>query len=211
MSHNHTKSQPQNGKVVLIFGGILAMITLLGTLAIWPPIASWLPKETVTVKMVGSDKRMSGVTGQRGATSSAGFSIKVVDENGYQQNISCPKPTYEALTGDYGIASSIKLVRNPLFKTPVAFLKQRESLIKYSPGSALEKLNSSTPPATLQSFPVVRWPVAWFICGLLLFALAIYTTVKIIGLWQHRAVMIPACIIASLTGIGLGLYMTSGI
>ncbi len=199
---------PPRLSIVVICGLLVGFFTLMGTLAAWPAIAGWLPQETVPVKITDSEARMSGFSGNRGTTASAGFSITTIDENGNRQHISCPKATYNALTKGYGIGYSVKLVRNPFFKTPVAFLRQPESLVKYEKGSVLEKLNANNSPRPSERFPVVAYPVVWFVCGVFLFGIAIFLLIRLPRFSVSRLLSIPVYATCFFGGIALGIVMT---
>ncbi len=200
-----------NTTAIIVVGLLVGFFALMGTFAAWPAIAGWLPLETVPVKIADSDARMSGFSGNRTTTASAGFSVTTVDGEGTRQTISCPKSTYTALAKGYGVDYSVKLIRNPLFKTPVAFLKQPESFIKYGKGSAMEKLNSASPKKPAQQLPVTAYPIIWFVCGLLLFATAGFLVFRLLKIQPSRISTASAAATGCLAGIALGIYWTTGI
>ncbi|WP_411826529.1 hypothetical protein [Luteolibacter sp. AS25] len=206
MENDTSKLKQLNLRVVILCGLLVALCSFIGTIWAWPPLAGWLPAETVTVEIFDSDKGTSVYSSGRTINTMTNFSIKVIDETGTRQSISCPKETYLAIDR-FGIASSLKLIRNPRFKTPVAFLQQSESLLK-SVDISVQGEHPHPPP---QHLPFVRYPVVWFVSGLFLYTFTLLLTLGMLTFPGSRATVIPACTIGILAGITLGIASTTQI
>ena len=196
--------------VILCYGLMISFFSLMGTVGTWPPLAGYLPTETVPVKVINKGSRESSGVAYRLATSSTNYSVTVVDKNGTTQAVSCPKSTYQKID-KFGLRHSLQLIRNPRFKTPVAFLQQPESLLDIEEGSVLSKIVPTAQEKPPERLPVVAYPIAWFIFGLLSLGLAIYLILRVLRLQVSRAITIPVCVVGFLAGIPLGVMWTSSV
>lgn len=211
MENAATKVEPPGIIVSVICGLLVAFFALMATLSAWPAIAAWLPQETVAVDITDSDARLSGFSDNRTTTASAGYNIRVVDEDGTRQNISCPKDTYTALTKGFGIAQSVKLVRNPTFKTPVAFLRQSESIVTFARSPTLENTSPKNPGKPAKRLPIVSFLIFRFVCGLLLMALAGFMVFRLLKFQPNRVLTMLGSLLGTASGISLGIWLTSGL
>lgn len=204
---NHAKPNPAPPRpwiAVLMLAGFIGLVTFVGTFFAWSGLIIWLPQETVPVEIVDSEEGVSGFMPGRGV-STRSSSITTVEPDGTRQHISCPKATYNAMTKGYGIGYSVKLVRNTRFKTPIAFLRQPESFVKYPKGSLLEKLSTKTPPKPPERFPLARFHIVRVIVGTALFGCAVYMFRIFPRLHVSLPFSIPVAIICFLAGIALGI------
>lgn len=207
---NSPKAKFLKAMVMLCYGLMITIFALMGTVGTWPPLAGYLPTETVPVKVIDKSTRESSAAAYRHATSSTNYSVEVIDENGTTQAVPCPKRTYQRVD-KFGMRHSLQLIRNPTFKTPVAFLQQPESLLDIEEGSVLRKIIPTTPKKTPERLPVIAYPIAWSVFGLLSFGLAIYLVVRVLRLRVSRAITVPVCMVGFLAGIPLGIMWTSSI
>ncbi len=190
---------------------VIVAIFSLGAMAAWSALVRWLPTEEVAVQVIGSDSRST--VRIRPPGSSPSYWIKVVDENGLTQNISCIRETQSAVRSVGIVEGNLKLVRNPLFKTPVAFLRTSSSALKIDRDSALGKVlaagqGGKAPP---ERFEIIKYPAALLIIGLAMLGGAFWMARRLLKIAGNRPTAIAAYLIATAAGTAFCIYWSSGL
>ncbi len=206
------RAKPLSFVGILVSTLLIASIFSFGTTATWSALVKWLPTEEVSIQITDTESRTSyRIKGG----SSPNYWIKVVDENGLSQNISCNRETYAALTPVGLSGENLKLLRNPLLKTPVAFLRSNRSILNIDPDSALGKIlaagEEKTAPIEPERFYVIKYPVVFIVLGIVFLGGAVWMFTKILKIAKNRTLAIAANLLCSGAAATFGIYWCSGL
>ena len=198
---------------ILVSTLLIALIFSFGAVAAWSTLARWFPTEEVAVRIIGNESRNSVRYNSRGGSPT--YWIEVVDGNGLSQNIVCIGETYSALRKGSILGGSLKLIRNPLFKTPVAFLHSPPDALKIDPDSALGKVLAAggdrKSSDETQRLELMKYPLVFLVIGVVMMGGALWMFMRVLKIYGNRRAAITINLIAVAIGTGFGIYWSSGL